>query len=156
MQEINSSEMLFVDSKYSKLLGEKAGGIITEGMYDKYYIDELDSFEAELKYSGLKFEKLNKSLSLNSAYTNAKILELSRGFNEIDASLSYGNITIGLEEGTSFKIDSEARYGKISVADTGKLSKSSEGNSMKVWGTVGSSPKATMKLITKYGNIDIE
>jgi len=53
--EINSSAMLFVESKYSKLIGERAGGIITEGAYDKYYIDELDSFVAELKYSGLKF-----------------------------------------------------------------------------------------------------
>jgi len=71
--EINVSEMLFVESKYSKLLGEKAGGIVTEGAYDKYYFDEVDSFVAELKYSGLKFGRLNKTLDLHSAYTLTEI-----------------------------------------------------------------------------------
>ncbi|MEA3462386.1 MAG: hypothetical protein U9R49_10935, partial [Bacteroidota bacterium] len=90
--EVNLSKMIFVESKYSKLLGEKVGGIVTEGMYDKYYFDEVDSFVAKLKYSGLKFGKLNKVLNLHSAYTNAKIATLSNGFDEVDASLSYGNL----------------------------------------------------------------
>ncbi len=153
--EIISSRMLFVESKYSKLIGERAGGIVTEGAYDKYYIDELDSFVAELKYSGLKFGVLNKSLSLHSAYTNAKVEKLARGFDEIDASLSYGNLTMGVDPGASYKVEAEAKYGKVNIASDEKLSKSKEGNSMKVWGTVGSSPKSSMKLITKYGNIDI-
>lgn len=154
--EIVSSKMLFVESKYSKLIGEKAGGIITEGAYDKYYIDELDSFVAELKYSGLKFGTLHKTLSLHSAYTNAKVEQLSKGFSEVDAALSYGNIYLGVESGASYKVEAEAKYGKVKVASEGKLSKIKEGTNMKVWGTVGSSPKSSMKLITKYGNIDIE
>jgi len=154
--EIVSSSMLFVESEYSKLTGEKAGGIVTEGTYDKYYFDELDSFVAELKYSGLKFGALNKDLNLHSAYTNAKVEKLPKGFNEIDAALSYGNIYIDVEEGASFKFEGEAKYGKVKVAPEGKLSKSKEGTSMRVWGTVGSSTKSSMKLVTKYGNIDIE
>ncbi|MEN8230586.1 MAG: hypothetical protein ABFS38_20685 [Bacteroidota bacterium] len=154
--EIVSSKMLFVESKYSKLIGEKAGGIITEGAYDKYYIDELDSFVAELKYSGLKFGVLHKTLSLHSAYTSAKVEKLSKGFDEVDAALSYGNIYMDVESGASFKIEGVAKYGKVNVALDGKLSKIKEGSSMKVWGTVGSSSKSTIKLITKYGNIEIE
>ena len=34
--EINNSKMLFVENKYSKLLGEKAGGIVTEVAYYRY------------------------------------------------------------------------------------------------------------------------
>jgi hypothetical protein len=147
--------MLFVESKYSKLMGEKAGGIVTEGAYDKYYIDEIDSFVAELKYSGLKFEVLNKTLSLHSSYTGAKILKLSKSFDEVDAELSYGNISLDIEPGASYKLDSEARYGSISVASGDKLSKSKETTTTRVWGTVGSNPKNTIKLITKYGNIEI-
>jgi len=101
--EINNSKMLFVENKYSKLLGDKAGGIVTEGAYDRYYFDEVDSFVAELKYSGLKFGRLNKVLDLHSAYTGAKIGTLSNGFDEVNAQLSYGNLTVGLEQGASFK-----------------------------------------------------
>jgi len=154
--ELNQSKMLFVESKYSKLLGEKAGGIITEGAYDKYYIDEVDSFVAELKYSGLKFGTLNKTLSLHSSYTNAKIESLSKDFEEIEASLSYGNIYMDVESGASFKFDGEAKYGNISVDSAEKLSKTKENSYTKVWGTVGSNPKSSMKLVTKYGNITVD
>ncbi len=154
--EINASEMLLVESKYSKLIGESAGTIITEGAYDKYFIDEIDNFEAELKYSGIKFGVLHKSLQLHSAYTGAKIEKVSKGFDEIEASLAYGNIQMGLEPGASYKVEGQAKYGKIHIASGDKLSKSKDGPSTKVWGTVGSSPKSTVKLIAKYGNIIIE
>jgi hypothetical protein len=154
--EINLSRMLFVESKYSKLIGEKAGGIITEGAYDKYYFDEIDSFVAELRYSGLKFEVLNKTLSLESAYTNAKILKLSKDFDEVDASMAYGNIYMDVEEGASYKFEGEAKYGSVNIDADDKLSKSKENNYVRVWGTVGSNPKSTMNLITKYGNSTIE
>ena len=71
--QINSSKMLFVENKYSKLSGEKAGGIITEGAYDKYTFEEIDSFVGELRYSGIKFGRLNKALDLHSGYTGVKI-----------------------------------------------------------------------------------
>jgi len=153
--EINLSDMLFVESKYSKVLGEKAGGIVTEGAYDKYYLDEVDSFVAQLKYSGLKFGKLNKTLDLHSAYTGAKIETLSNGFDKVDAELSYGNLSVGLEEGASFKFSGEAKYGNVSVAGD-RLSKTKENNYVKVWGNVGSNPKSSIHVITKYGNSNFE
>ena len=148
--------MLFVDSKYSKLLGEKVGGIVTDGMYDKYYFDEVDSFVAELKYSGLKFGKLNKVLNLHSAYTNAKVAILSNGFDEVDAELSYGNLSVGLEQGASFKFEGEAKYGNVNIATGDRLSKSKENNYVRVWGNVGSNPKSTINVLTKYGNSSFE
>lgn len=154
--EVNLSKMLFVDSKYSKLLGEKAGGIVTDGMYDKYYFDEVDSFVAELKYSGLKFGRLNKVLSLNSAYTNAKIGTLGNGFVKVDANLSYGNITMGLEQGASFKFEGEAKYGSVNISTGDRLSKTKENNYVRVWGNVGSNPKSSIYVITKYGNSTFE
>jgi hypothetical protein len=154
--EMNQSNMLFVESKYSKLIAEKAGGIITEGAYDKYYIDELDSFVAELKYSGIKFGRLNKTLSLHAGYTNAKIESLSKDFEEIEAALAYGNIHMGLESGASFKFEGEAKYGNVSIEAGERMSKTKENNYTRVWGNVGSNPKASIKLTTKYGNVTIQ
>jgi len=153
--EINSSKMLFMESKYSKLMGAKAGGIVTEGAYDKYYIDEIDSFVAELKYSGIRFEQLNKNLNVEAAYTNTNISNISRNFDELEVSLAYGNFTAGVEQGASYRIDGEARYGNIKISNDDSLSRSKETTTVRVWGTVGNSPKGNMKLITKYGNIEI-
>jgi hypothetical protein len=154
--EINNSDMLFVESKYSKMNGAKAGGIVTEGSYDKYQFDEIKSFVAELKYSGLKFGNLQKNLELKSNYTNVKITQLSRDFEKVDASLAYGNFSMGVENGTAFRIEGESRYGKINVSREGNLNRMKEGATEKVSGTVGSNPRATVSVVAKYGNIDID
>ena len=153
--QINSSKMLFVENKYAKLSGEKAGGIITEGAYDKYTFEEIDSFVGELKYSGIKFGTLNKTLDLHSGYTGVKIATLSNGFDKVDASLSYGNFSVGLEPGASFKFQGEAKYGSVNISGD-RLSKTKENNYVKVWGNVGSNPKSSINVITKYGNSNFE
>ena len=99
---------------------------------------------------------MNKNLNVHASYTNTKILELSKDFDEVEASLAYGNLTITTESGTSYKLESEARYGNIKVAQDDKLSRSKETTTTKVWGTVGSNPKGSMNLITKYGDIEID
>ncbi len=154
--EITRSAMLFMESKYSKLTGEKAGGIVTEGAYDKYYIDQVDSFVGELKYSGVKFDLLNKNLNVEAAYTPVNIAKISRSFDEVEVSLAYGNFTAGVEQGASYRFDGEARYGSVKVSSEGSLSRSKETTSIRIWGNVGSNPKGSMNLITKYGNIEIE
>jgi uncharacterized protein YajQ (UPF0234 family) len=154
--EVVKSTMIYCDSKYSKLIGQKTGGIVTEGAYDKYTFDEVDNFVGSLRYSGIKFGTLNKKLDVESKYTHVKVFKVSKDFKMINATSSYGNIFLDMEEGTSFKIEGEARYGNFNMAMDGKLSKTKENNMIKIWGTVGSSPKGSINLETRYGNIDIE
>ncbi len=154
--EVENSTMIFCESKYSKLMGGKTGGIITEGAYDKYIFEEVDNFVAELRYSGIKFETLNKKLDVESKYTHVKVNHVSKDFKSISTASSYGNIYLNMEEGASFKIEGKTRYGNFNMAQDGKLSKVKENNSTKVWGTVGSAPKATVNLEANYGNITIE
>jgi len=154
--EVTNSDMVFVESKYSKLLGEKAGGIVTEGMYDKYTFDEVDSFVGELKYSGVKFDRLNKTFSLHSSYTGANIGTLTNGFDEVDAELSYGNFSTGLEKGAAYKFEGEARYGNVNISAGDKMNRTKENNYVRVWGNVGSNPKSTIHVVTKYGSSNFE
>ena len=110
----------------------------------------------ELKYSGIKIGTLHKGLDLQSGYTGVKIEKLSKGFDKVEASLSYGNFTAGLEAGATFKFEGEAKYGNVNIATTDRLSKTKENNYVRVWGNVGSSPKSSIHVITKYGNSNIE
>ncbi len=154
--ELIRCDRLWMESKYSKLIGEQLGGVETEGAYDKYYLDEVGYFTAELKYSGIKFGRLTRQLALESAYTNVNIEELASGFEEVDASLAYGNFTIGVESGAAYKFEGEAKYGKVRMEDGDRLNRSQDGSYMKVWGAVGSNPRSTMQVVTRYGNIHIE
>ena len=153
--ETANGEMLFVESKYSKVFGERAGSIITAGKYDKYIFDEIDNFVAEVKYSNIKFGKLNKKFKTDASYTNVKIETLSKSFEQVGADLSYGNFTMGTEPGTAFNLKAESKYGGIDIAPEGKLSKVKENSYVKMWGTVGSGGKAEVDLVTRYGNITI-
>jgi hypothetical protein len=154
--EVEKSTMIFCESKYSKLIGVKTGGIVTEGAYDKYYFDEVDNFVGDLRYSGVKLGLLNKKLNVESKYTHVKIAKVSKDFKEINALTSYGNIYLNMEQGTSFKLEGEARYGNFNLGMEGKLSKVKENNMIRIWGTVGSAPKGSVTLEARYGNIDIE
>ena len=155
--ELNASraEFLMVGSKYSKLGGEKAGIIITEGRYDKYLFDEIDNFVADLKYSNVRFGKMNKKMDITASYTNVKLDMLSKGFEQVSSDLSYGNFVMGTEPGVAFNLKAESKYGGIDIEPEAKLSKSKENSYVKVWGTVGSGAKADVDVITRYGNIDI-
>lgn len=151
----DDAEMVFVDSKYSKLAGAKAGTIITDGTYDKYLFDAVDNFVAELKYSNVKFGKLNKKCDVSANYTNVKLETVSKGFEVIKADLSYGNFAMGTEAGIAFNLSAESKYGGIDVGPSGNLSKEKENSYVKVWGTVGSGAKANVEAVTRYGNIEI-
>ncbi len=109
-----------------------------------------------MKYSGLKFGRLNKTLDLHSAYTGAKIETLSNGFDKVDAELSYGNFSVGLEQGASFKFEGEAKYGNVNISTGDRLSKTKENSYVRIWGNVGSNPKSSIHVITKYGNSTFE
>ncbi len=85
-----------------------------------------------------------------------KIGTLSKGFSKIDAELSYGNFSVGLEEGAAFKFSGEAKYVSVNISAGDKLSKTKENNYVKIWGTVGSNPKSSIHVITKYGNSSFE
>ena len=154
--EVLQSSMIFCESKYSKLIGEKTGGIVTEGAYDKYLFDEADNFVGELRYSGVKLGTLNKKLDVESKYTHVKVSNVSKDFKSINALTSYGNIYLNMEQGSSYKLEGEARYGNFNLDMDGKLSKVKENNMIRIWGEVGSAPKASVTLEARYGNIVIE
>ena len=153
--DIRESSMIFCESKYSKLMGEKTGGIITEGAYDKYAFEEVGNFVGELKYSGVKFGILKRKMEVEAKYTHVRINKLEKDFKEVYASLSYGNLYIDVEDGASYKLDAETRYGNLKVGDEGNMSKTKENSVVRMWGNVGSSPKSAIKAETRYGNLEI-
>ncbi len=154
--ELGYAESVDAESKYSKILGGGVGELYAKGAYDKYRFDEVGSFRAELKYSGVKIAFLKKSFELETKYTNVKLEELSPDFELLSANLAYGNIFAGIPGGAAYSVNAEARYGSVTLDEAGQLSRSNERNVQRVWGTVGSNPKSRIELFSKYGNISLE
>jgi myo-inositol-hexaphosphate 3-phosphohydrolase len=109
----------------------------------------------EGKYSGYEIGNLANSIKGTIAYSNIEIDNVKKGFENIDLDSKYGNVEIDVEDEASYKLKAESEYGNISS----KLDKNTEkdGTSKMVEGHVGSdkSTKSTIKLVSKYGNIEV-
>lgn len=155
--ELNQAKALVVMSGYSKVYVGKASSIVVDSKYDNFTIGEVNNFVTESSYTGYKLEKVNNKLILNNKYGNCEVIAISKTFEQIEIDSKYGNVTLGIDPEASYQIDGDAGYGKISFPSTGKVSKISSSNSFTVNGVIGTdpNPKATVKILTKYGSVHL-
>jgi len=153
---VDKSAALQVDSRYSKLFTTTGGSLTIEGKYDKYELGEVADLVIETKYSSLAAKKLSHSLSLESAYTGVKVESVTAGVNNISAEMSYGNLMMRLDNGASFTVNGEAKYGGLNFPSDAKMEVHSDDSEVTVKGQIGSSPKGKMEIEMKYGSADIK
>lgn len=153
--EINQAAALVIMSGYSKVFVSKASSIVVDSKYDNFTLGEVNNFVAESGYTGYTFDKVKNKLILTSRYGNCEVKTIPKTFEKIEINSKYGTIKLGIDPEASYQLNGEAGYGKITFPSTGKLSKISSSNSFTVDGVVGtdSSPKATVKILTKYGSV---
>ncbi len=153
--ELNKATALVVMSGYSKVYIDKASSIVVDSKYDNFTIGEINNFVAESGYTDYTFDQVNKKFSLISKYANCGVKTIPSTFEEIEIDSKYGNVKLGIDPGASYQLKGEAGYGKITFPSTGKVSRISSSHSMTVDGVVGtdSSPKATVRILTKYGSV---
>ena len=152
---LTESEALNIENAYSKVFGEKAGLINTEGHYDQYNFETVESFDAELKYSGIKIGTLQKRLDVDLAYTNAKIGTVQSGFDRISVEAQYGNVKAGLDPDASFTVDAQAKLGNIRLPE-GDLVYDRDKTALGVSGSVGKNPGSIVSVNIEYGNFELK
>lgn len=155
--EIGKSKALMIMSGYSKVFVDEASSIVADSKYDNYTIGKVNNFVTASGYTGYKFDQVNNKLMVESKYGNCSVGYIPKTFEEIDINSKYGTIKLGIEEGASYSIKGEAGYGKIEFPSGGRVSRIINNNSTTVDGIVGTetSPKATIKIYTKYGSVHI-
>lgn len=153
--ELNRATALVIMSGYSKVFVDKASSIVVDSKYDNFTLGEVNNFVAESGYTGYAFDMVKNKLILNSKYGNCEVSTIPKTFEKIEVDSKYGTIKLGIEAGASYQLNGEAGYGKITYPSTGRVSKISSTNSTTVDGVVGTdpSPKATVKVFTKYGSV---
>lgn len=152
---VTESEALHIENAYSKIFGEKAGLINAGGQYDQYNFEMVESFDAELKYSGIKIGTLQKRLDVDLAYTNAKIGTVQSGFDRISVEAQYGNVKAGLDPDASFTVDAKAKLGNIRLPE-GDLVYDRDGTALGVSGSVGKNPGSMVSVDIEYGNFELK
>ena len=153
--DIEQVTALSAEVRYSEITIKRAGNLEIESAYSEFYLGEVNAIELESKYDKVMLKKLMGSLEIESAYTQVTLDQLSNRFNEIDAEMTYGNFTAGLEKGVSFDIEAEVVYGSIRIPK-GNYSSDKQGMRQEVKGTVGAGGKSSITVEMKYGNLSLD
>jgi hypothetical protein len=155
---MNNTGALILMSKYSKMAVDECSSLVIDSKYDVYQLGKLANLVATTSYSTFEIEEIREKLSMETEYTDCKINYMPATFTSVDITNKYGGYRIGIDPGASYKLDGQAEYAKISYPDVGKVSRITENTSMQVNGVVGkeTNPDATVRIVTKYGNVRLE
>lgn len=154
---VEESRGLYVNSGYSKNEFEKAYVMKVVSKYDPdFEIGEVTKLELDGKYSGYEIGKLMNSIKADISYSNLELDNLQNKFENVTITSKYGNVEIGTDEGASYTFDGEVEYGSISSKV--KKNKPESGMTSISKGFVGTDKdsKSIIKIVCKYGNIEID
>jgi hypothetical protein len=150
------SKALAIMSKYSKIYVTNGSSIVSESKYDTYEIGKLNNFITTAGYGHFTIRELSGKLQLDTKYTDVIIDRISSGFESIKITNSYGTYKLGIDPGTSYKLDAYGKYCEIVYPQNGaRVNRFDENSEMKVNGIIGGngSPSAEVSVNSHYGNI---
>ncbi|TVR74387.1 MAG: hypothetical protein EA408_02890 [Marinilabiliales bacterium] len=154
---VETCRALVVSSRYSKLRVESASSIVSEANYSEYILGRINNFVSEGAYTNYSINTLLNSLDVESRYGNVRVDNVPPGFSKVRFVGSYGNMRMGLDERASYKIESSASYGTVTIPQSERVNRISRGQQSTLSGKVGDdpSPSAVIEINTRYGNVNL-
>lgn len=155
--EIKESKAIMAITKYSKLYIDQASSIVSESKFDEYNIGNITNFLGEGAYTDYDFDEITKKFELETKYGNCDVQYVPEGFEMINITNHYGNISIGIDDKASYKIKGEAKYGDIRIPGEGRVSRIRETTSTSLKGYVGSdeNTNSIVEIYTKYEDVKL-
>ncbi len=153
--EIKDSKALIILSKYSKVFVDKGTSIVTESKYDTYRLGKISNLLATAGYTNFKAQEISNKILMETRYSDLTVDYVPADFQSIKITTSYGNYKIPIDPSASYKIDGYAKYAKIYVPESAKVSRMSENNEYRVQGVVGTDQNTTTEVTVNshYGNV---
>jgi hypothetical protein len=155
--EINRSQALLLDSKYSKIALGETSSLVGQSKYDNIRIENIKNLVLENGYTETNIQQLTKKLSYTGSYGSFTVEEISPDFDDINVETRYMGVKIGIPESASYNLDSKVSYGSLKYNEDNFRNQRRivENNSSEITGIVGKSdsPKANVKIKASYGSV---
>lgn len=152
---IGKAKDLHAVSRYDTYVIQKIQDLTNTGAYDNFKVNIAESIEFNSKYSGLKAEKINRSLTCTLSYGNVDV-KMSENFSKVNCIGSYGNAKIGLPHDTGFALDAATNFAGVSYPEQLDVDYYVEKNtSTTVRGKTSKGSEATIYLRFNYGGAKI-
>jgi hypothetical protein len=157
--EIDKSQALLVDSRYSTLRIGETSSIVGDSKYDTYDIEKINNLVLMSGYTTINVGTLTKKLNLQGSYSSFNVGNIPAGFESLDVEVRYMTTRLGISETASYFLDGHASYGGIKFNEDNFRHEKHivENNSTTVTGTVGkeSSPTSKVKIDASYAQVKL-
>lgn len=156
--DFGSVQALAGETSYSKLSIETGSSLVLESKYDEINLGALKNLVLDIAYGKVKAETISSKVALDSRYTSVHVDHIPATFKSIQIDNKYGGLSLGIDNRASYSLSAVARYCKISVPPSPKLSSITENTSATFNGIVGNqqNPKAVVKISTAYGGVKLQ
>lgn len=156
--EIKEGTALVFVTSYSNVNVENCKTMVTEAKYDTYKINKISNFTTEAKYSDFKINNLDNKLFVEVEYGGMKIDHIKSGFESIQVDGKYVDIKLGIEDGASYTIDANVKYGDVDFPKAANVDRKVGTLSESVQGTIGpdANTKSSVIVNCEYGDIKLE
>ncbi len=155
--EIDKSQALLLDSKYSKMQFGEASSLVGESKYDNLRIDKINNLVLDAGYSDIVIETLNKKLKFEGGYGALTVEEIPAGFESVETDTRYLGVKLGININASYNLDAKLSYGELKFDESNfqHQRRIVENNSNETSGIVGkeSSPTSKVKVTASYGSV---
>lgn len=154
---IKKASVLSGRSAYSEYsIGEVDQLNMSMTKYDEWEIREIKDFSATSRYSEFDIGLLKKSFILDANFGECDISRTSSKFTNIELDLSYTDVELNIDPGTSYSLKVDGSYTDVEYPeDRFKGSYQSKMMSLSMDGTIGDAPSGKVLIETSYGDVEL-
>jgi hypothetical protein len=157
--EIERSQALLLDSRYSKLQLGETSSLVGESKYDNIRISNINNLVLDAGYSDVNVETLNKKLKFDGGYGALTVDEVPAGFESLETNTKYLGIRLGIDSDASYNLDARLSYGDLKFDENNFQNQKRiiQNNSNETSGIVGkeSNTSSLVKIVSSYGTVKL-
>ncbi|MBK8883596.1 MAG: hypothetical protein IPN67_14810 [Bacteroidales bacterium] len=157
--EIEKSQAILLDSKYSKLSLGETSSVVGESKYDNIRISKINNLVLENGYCDVNVGELLKKLNYNGSYGSFSVETIPAGFEKIETDTRYIGVKLGIDEAASYNLSARLSYGGLKYNEDKFRNQKRiiESNRSEISGIIGDeeNPSATVNITSSYGSIKL-
>lgn len=172
---VTEANEMDVNSKYSTITIDKLEALRSLSKYDTYKLGDIELFRNTGKYDNIEVQqtgamtvsskytnvhvaKAAKTLEMNMEYGGVTILQLNKGFSDVNLSGKYTDFKLVVEDGATYRVDALSDYAGIKYPSAMTVTlERKEKSSYEVKGHVGGQqPAAVIKARLSYGGLKVQ
>jgi hypothetical protein len=154
---LKSAGNIKLESKYSNLSIDMLSAVSVNSKYDTFSFGSLNILEGESRFTNYMVKELHTRLKLVSGYGSIKVDRIPAGFELIDVSSSFAQVTLGIEKGAAYQVNAVCDFCTLEYpTEMYDGNRMTENTRQTVDGRIAGGGNSVVKVKSRYGNIRLK